>query len=208
MPRELSLFKPENNLPAGDPSAVAPGQDAPAASPGNQAKPRRPRATAMELRERTSFLVSLVENGVSSKRALKDALRKQFGPMSARTCERCLQRLQAALREALQEPAELQAARAIAFYQRVASDVSVEMRDRLRARIQLDRLLGLEKALQVEHSGAVTLNTGIQEALQQILASDPDGIRADRLRDAAMAEDAAAMAEDARRFGPDSFSNN
>jgi hypothetical protein len=93
--------------------------------------------------ERTGFALRLLKSG-KLKCEIKQGLRKEFG-IERDTCEKIISRARSIARAELNGEIDDHRADALMFYKGVVSDENAPMRYRLRARRQLDRILGLEK---------------------------------------------------------------
>lgn len=131
-----------------------PGKGTIKGGPGRPKGEYRHKATAEEQRQRVRMAMTFLCEG-RPKVWIKASFKKLFD-VSYRTVERYINRARKQIqREIDTNPAEL-VARSFGFYMSILADDAVSMRDKLRARLQADLLLGLQaphKVARVTKSG-------------------------------------------------------
>jgi len=120
------------------------------------------RCTIEEQDERIRLVADLLALGYF-KAQIKQTVISRYG-VTARTAERYLSRAREMLREYTEEDIEDHRGKALKVYWGVVRDPAATPMEKVRAQQRIDKILGLESAHKVEHSGNLSLGDMLEQA--------------------------------------------
>lgn len=147
----------------------------------------RNKPTKAQKEQRLTFVLNLLAQGCR-----RGEIKRRFGEefdCQGRTAETYIRRAREIAREAAGQDRDEMVFEALRFYRAMINDNKISAADRIRARKQLDRLMGLDAPTRVEHSGVgggpIQTDDGSRAVMEQLMG-DSDALEqlnvlADRL---------------------------